>query len=111
MKLSKNIGALASAAVIVASLSACSTAGKLKDGVTDTAGGVLGGDDAATVAAEKKAELDSQAAALAARSADLDKRESLLAQQASASASAAASPAGTNYGAGDLLPPGAKPGQ
>jgi len=83
----------------------------LKDGVTGTAGDVLGGDDAATMAAEKKAELDSQAAALAARSADLDKRESLLAQKTSASASAAASPAGTNYGAGDLLPPGAKPGQ
>ena len=99
MKLPKNIGALASAAVIIASLSACSTAGKLKDGVTNTAGSVLDGDEA-TMTAEKRAELESQAAALNARAADLDKRESLLAKQASASAAAATSPAGSNYGAG-----------
>ena len=107
MKLSKNIGALASAAIIVASLSACSTAGKLKDGVTDTAGKVMEG-DGDSMLADKSEMLDSQAAALEARSAELDKREAMLAQKTSAPAGGSA---GANYGAGDLLPPGAKPGQ
>ena len=105
MKLSKNIGALASAAIIVASLSACSTADKLTDGVSDTAGKVAAG-DAESMVAEKTEMLASKEADLQARAAALDKRESLLAQKTSAPASA-----GSNFGAGDLLPPGAKPGQ
>ncbi len=109
MKLAKNIGALASAAVIAASMSACSTAGKMKDGVTGTAAKVMdGGDDAMS---EKSKMLESQAASLEARAAELDKRESMLAEKSSAMAAVSATPAGSNYGAGDLLPPGAKPGQ
>ncbi len=116
MKLAKNIGALASAAVIAASLSACSTAGKMKDGVTGSAskvmtstGDALNGGDAAM--ADKTAELDSKAAELAVRSAELDKRESMLKAQAAAATKSSSAAAGGNYGAGDLLPPGAKPGQ
>ena len=109
MKLTKNFGALASAAVIIASISACSTADKLKDGVTGAGTNALGGDTA--LAAEKN-KLESQAAALKAREAELARRESALANKSNAlqAASAPAAP-GANYGAGDLLPPGAKPGQ
>ena len=106
MKISRNIGALASAAVIVASMSACSTAGKMKDGVTGAAGKVMdGGEDA--MMAEKSKMLESKEAALQARAAELDKRESMLAQQSTVKAPAE----GSNFGAGGLLPPGAKPGQ
>lgn len=118
MKL-KSIGALASATIIVASLSACSTAGKLKDGVTGTAGKVAGavtgsgteGADAQASAdlADKTKMLDSKEAALAQRAADLDKRESMLAVKSQEGG--VKKVAGSNYGAGDLLPPGAKPGQ
>ncbi len=105
MKITKNIGALASAAIVVASLSACSTADKVKDGVAGVGDKVLGGEDDALMA--EKSKLESQAAALAAREAELAKRESLLAQSSAASGNGSNS----NYGAGDLLPPGAKPGQ
>lgn len=110
MKLHKHIGALASAAVVVASLSACSTADKMKDGVTGAAGDlVTGGEDAMS---EKSKMLESQAAALNARAAELDKRESMLAEKSSAMAdTGGVKSAGSNFGAGDLLPPGAKPGQ
>jgi len=110
MKLPRNIGALASTAVIVASLSACSTAGKMKDGVAGAAGSVMeGGGEATAMMDEKSKMLDSQAAELNARAAELDKRESMLAEQSTAM-NASKQP-GANYGAGDLLPPGAKPGQ
>ena len=109
MKLSKNIGALASAAIIAASMSACSTADKLKDGA-GAATSALDADNARL--AEKSSKLDSKEAALQARAAELDARESRLASAASgASATRASASAGGNYGAGDLLPPGAKPGQ
>lgn len=103
MKLSKNIGALASAAIVVASMSACSTANKLKDGAADT---VTGGEGAAL--AQKSKTLASQEANLKTREAELARRESALAQQTKV---ASIGGAGENYGAGDLLPPGAKPGQ
>ncbi len=117
MKMVRNFQTIASAVVIAASLSACSTLGKVTDGVTGTAGKITGaakntagaaadavtGEDSASDAlAARKAELDRRAA-------ELDRRESLLSQQASNTPTPVA--AGNNYGAGDLLPPGAKPGQ
>jgi len=67
-----------------------------------------GGDDAAKAEmSEKTKMLESREAALAARAAELDKRESMMASNAAKPAASA----GANYGAGDLLPPGAKPGQ
>ena len=76
MKITKNIGAIASAAMVVASLSACSTADKVKGGVAGAGDKVLGGD----VASAEKAKLESQAAALKAREAELARRESALNQ-------------------------------
>lgn len=113
MKLARSIGTVASTAVLIASLSACSTMGKMKDGVTDAAGSAAdamtgGGDDEQAMMAEKTKMLESKEAALMKRSAELDKRESMMAAKAS---STPAKVAGSNYGAGDLLPPGAKPGQ
>lgn len=108
MKLSKNIGTLASAAIIVASLSACSTANKLKSGVAGATTAVTGSAEADKVAAKAK-QLESREAALAARASELEKREANLAKAANQPATKVA--AGSNYGAGDLLPPGAKPGQ
>lgn len=118
MKLARTIGTAASTAVIIASLSACSTVGKMKDGVADATGtavdAVTGNGEADASAegammAEKTKMLESKEADLAARAAALDKRESMLAQQAASATTKVA--AGGNYGAGDLLPPGAKPGQ
>lgn len=106
MKLSKNFGALASAAIMIASVSACSTADKLKDGVTGAGTKALGGD---TALAAEKTRLKSQAADLQAREAELARREALLADKSKTLAVASAP--GANHGAGDLLPPGAKPGQ
>jgi len=68
-------------------------------------GAIAGDDSADAMMAEKTKMLESREAELAARSAELDKRETMIKQ-------AGAKPAaGANYGAGDLLPPGAKPGQ
>ncbi len=113
----RSIGALASATIIVASLSACSTVGKVTDGVTGTAGKVAGAvtgggsseDASSAKIADKTRILDSREAALTQRAADLDKRESLIASQAQQGG--VKKVAGSNYGAGDLLPPHAKPGQ
>jgi hypothetical protein len=110
MKLNRTIGNVASAAVIIASLSACSTMNKMKDGVTDAAGAaadaVTGTSEEDSMLAEKSKMLETREAELAKRSAELDKRESMI-----ASAAQTPKPAGNNYGAGDLLPPDAKPGQ
>lgn len=113
MKLARSIGTAASAAVIIASLSACSTMGKMKDGavgaakdVGSAAGDMVAGDD--SMMDEKSKMLESKEADLMKRAAELDKRESMLAQAAAAPTKVAA---GSNYGAGDLLPPDAKPGQ
>ncbi len=116
MKNTRNFQTLASAAILLASLSACSTVGKVTDGVTGTAGKIAGAAkstagaaaDAVTGGDEADA-LASREEALNRRAAELDKRESLLAQQSSQAATPVQ--AGSNYGAGDLLPPGAKPGQ
>ena len=109
MKLARSIGTVASAAVIVASLSACSTVGKMKDGVADVAGSaadaVTGTSDTDAMMAEKSKMLETKEVELMQRAAELDKRESMLA------AASTTKPAGNNYGAGELLPPGAKPGQ
>ncbi len=106
MKITKNIGALATAAVVVASLSACSTADKVKDGVGSVGDKVLGGSDPLSA---QRSKLESQAAALSAREAALAQREAQLANKTTTVASAGGVDA--NYGAGDLLPPHAKPGQ
>lgn len=110
MKLKRTIGNVASAAVIIASLSACSTMNKMKDGVTDAAGSaadaVTGGSDEDAMMAEKSKMLDTRELQLQQRAAALDRRESKLAQ-----ATQPPKAAGNNYGAGDLLPPDAKPGQ
>ena len=110
MKLARSIGTVASAAVIIASMSACSTMGKMKDGAADavkSAGDMVAGED--SMMDEKSKMLETKEADLMARAAELDKRESMLAAQAQAAPTKVA--AGSNYGAGDLLPPGAKPGQ
>ncbi len=110
MKLARSIGTAASAAVIIASLSACSTVGKVKDGAAGAvtgAGDIVAGEESST---DKKSKLlENKEADLLARAAELDRRESLLAAQAQATPTKVA--AGSNYGAGDLLPPTAKPGQ
>ena len=93
---------------MVAALSACSTANKLKSGVAGAASTVTGSDDAAKVAKKAK-QLESREAALAARTTEIERREALLAKAANQPATKVA--AGSNYGAGDLLPPGANPGQ
>jgi len=79
----------------------------MKDGMASGADKVMGsGDDAAdAMMAEKTKMLESREAELAARAAELDKRETMIKQAGTKPA------AGANYGAGDLLPPGAKPGQ
>lgn len=110
MKLTRAIGTVASTTVILASLSACSTMNRVKDGVSDVAGSaadaVTGPSEEQSLLEKKRGMLEAREAALAAREAELDKRESMLSQTA-----AAQKVAGNNYGAGDLLPPDAKPGQ
>ncbi len=117
MNLARSIGTAASVAVIIASLSACSTIGKAKDGtigavkgVGSAAGSVVAGSDERALE-DKSARLDTKEADLKKRAAELDQRESRLAQASSTSATATKLGAGNNYGAGDLLPPDAKPGQ
>lgn len=116
VKITRNLQTLASAAIVLTSLSACSTLGKVTDGVTGTAGKIAGAAKNTAGAAadvvtggDKVDALASREAELNRRAAELDKRESLLAAQSTQAASPVA--AGSNYGAGDLLPPGAKPGQ
>ena len=133
MKNTRKFQSLASAAILLASLSACSTVGKVTDGVTGTAGKIAGAakstagaatdvvtgdtatdDNAAatsnvvTGSNDKTRALASREAELNRRAAELDKREAQLAQ---ASQGATPVAAGGNYGAGELLPPGANPGQ
>ncbi len=104
MKLTKNVATLASVAVIVASMTACSTSSKVTDAVS-----AKSKSSGEAVIAEKTQLLESKEAALQARAAELDKRESALARNSTVAS--ATKSAGANFGAGDLLPPGAKPGQ
>ncbi|OED39296.1 hypothetical protein AB833_16975 [Chromatiales bacterium (ex Bugula neritina AB1)] len=119
MKLAGTTGTLALAAGICLSLSACSTSAKV--GSETTAAHVTGSPEATPTAAEleaiaeKSRLLDSRAEELDKRAADLDKRESILAEQEVEQNNEASNQnkdaTGNNYGAGDLLPPDAKPGQ
>ena len=123
MKKSKNIQTLAPAALLIASLSACSTVGKVTDGVGGAAGkvagaakGTVGAATGAVTGSDSTGGLDAQALAsreaeLNRRAAELDKRESSLALQAASAKPVPVKAVGNNYGAGDLLPPGAQPGQ
>ena len=132
MKNTRKFQSLASAAILLTSLSACSTVGKVTDGVTGTAGKIAGAakntagaatdvvtgdkatDDNAAATSNVTSGIDntqalaSREAELNRRAAELDKREALLAQASQGTTSVAAN---GNYGAGELLPPGANPGQ
>ena len=132
MKNTRKFQSLASAAILLTSLSACSTVGKVTDGVTGTAGKIAGAakntagaatdvvtgdkatDDNAAATSNVTSGIDntqalaSREAELNRRAAELDKREALLAQASQGTTSVATN---GNYGAGELLPPGANPGQ
>ena len=141
MKNTRKFQSLASAAILLTSLSACSTVGKVTDGVTGTAGKIAGaakntagaatdivtGDKATDVNAAATSNVTSgsnitggtggndNTQALASREAELNRRAAELDKReallAQASQGTTSVAANGNYGAGVLLPPGANPGQ
>jgi len=72
VKITRNLQTLASAAILLASLSACSTVGKVTDGVTGTAGKVAGAAKNTAGAAADVVTGGDEADALASRRALLD---------------------------------------
>lgn len=109
MKSIKTARNMASATVVIFSLSSCAVLEGMKSGINDAAGNANAStSDGELMVTEKSRILDAREAELSKRAQELDKRESML---AAATSSKIQQPTDNKLTAGELLPPDAQPGQ